>query len=72
MMPVMDGWDFRQEQLSDPSLHDIPVLVVSASGFSAETIRMQLGDVELIRKPVKYSDLLKALRRVCGPETSAA
>jgi CheY-like chemotaxis protein len=71
MMPVMDGWDFRHEQLSDPSLRDIPVLVVSASGFSRETIRMQLGDIELIRKPVNFSELLGALRRACGPATSA-
>ena len=31
MMPVMDGWDFRAAQLADPSLRDIPVIVISAS-----------------------------------------
>ena len=31
MMPVMDGWQFRAEQLSDPDLASIPVVVVSAS-----------------------------------------
>jgi CheY-like chemotaxis protein len=67
MMPVMDGWDFRHEQLNDPSLRDIPVLVVTASGFSRDTIRMQFGDVELIPKPVHYFALLEALARACGP-----
>jgi CheY-like chemotaxis protein len=71
MMPVMNGWEFRHEQLNDPSLCDIPVVVVSASGFSAETIRMQFGDVELIRKPVPLFDLLGALGRVCVPAASA-
>lgn len=32
MMPVMDGWEFRNEQLADPQLSDIPVIVCSAAG----------------------------------------
>ena len=72
MMPVMDGWDFRREQLNDPSLRDIPVLVVSASGSSPERLRLQLGDVELIPKPVPYAQLLEALGRVCRLAASAA
>ena len=67
MMPVMDGWDFRQEQLGDPALRDIPVVIVSAVGFSGETIRMQFGDVAVFTKPVPYLDLLVVLRRAGGP-----
>src|SRR5688500_52238 len=32
MMPVMNGWQFRQQQLRDPVLAPIPVVVVSALG----------------------------------------
>jgi CheY-like chemotaxis protein len=32
MMPVMDGWHFRAEQLKDPALARIPVVVMSAAG----------------------------------------
>jgi CheY-like chemotaxis protein len=32
MMPVMDGWQFRTAQKSDPALAEIPVIVISASG----------------------------------------
>ena len=71
MMPVMDGWDFRQEQLDDPDLRDIPVVVVSAVGFSGETIRMQFGDVAVFSKPVPYLDLLVVLRRACEPPVAA-
>ena len=35
MMPVMDGWQFRIEQLSDPELAGIPVVVMSASDDGA-------------------------------------
>jgi len=71
MMPVMDGWDFRHIQLNDPALRDIPVLLVTASGFSLETIRKQFGDVELIRKPIPYAALRETLRRVCRRDSSA-
>ena len=30
MMPVMNGWQFRAEQLQDPALAGIPVVVMSA------------------------------------------
>jgi CheY-like chemotaxis protein len=71
MMPVMDGWDFRQVQLADSQLRDVPVVVVTAAGFSEETIRLEFGDVEVIPKPVPYLTLLAALGRVCGASVAA-
>lgn len=29
-MPVMDGWEFREQQLADPALRDIPTIIYSA------------------------------------------
>ncbi|MBY0274215.1 response regulator [Candidatus Binatia bacterium] len=29
-MPVMDGWEFREHQLADPALRDIPTIIYSA------------------------------------------
>jgi CheY-like chemotaxis protein len=71
MMPVMDGWDFRHEQLRDPALRDIPVVVVTATGFSEKTIRMQFGNVDLLPKPVPYLDLLALLGRARARSTAA-
>jgi CheY-like chemotaxis protein len=71
MMPVMDGWDFRQEQLQDPALRPIPVVVVTAAGFSSESIRTQFGNVVLISKPVPILDLVDALGRACDPTSSS-
>lgn len=31
MMPVMDGWTFRQEMMKDPSLAAVPVIVMTAA-----------------------------------------
>ena len=63
MMPPMDGWDFRQRQLSDPKLAKIPTIVISAAGFSAESVKAQFGDVEYIPKPISLLALLDALER---------
>ena len=72
MMPVMDGWDFRHEQLHDPTLKDIPVIVVTATGFSADTIRGQFGNVDVLPKPVPYFDLLGFIDRAGSPGSPAA
>jgi len=67
MMPVMDGWDFRHEQMRDADLKEIPVVVISAAGFSADTVRAQFGGVEYLPKPLPTDHLLEMLRRVCAP-----
>ena len=64
MMPVMDGWDFRNEQLADPDLKDIPVVILTAAGFSAETVRAQFGDIPFVSKPPPHTGLLDVVRRV--------
>ena len=66
MMPVMNGWDFRREQLQDADLKDIPVIVVTAAGLSEATIRTQLGDVAFVPKPSPDGALVTAIRRCCG------
>jgi CheY-like chemotaxis protein len=56
MMPVMDGWAFRREQLRDPHLAHIPVIVLSA---------LHHGWVEgvppTLPKPVNVKQLLAEL-----------
>lgn len=69
MMPVRTGWDFRREQLADPALREIPVVVVTASGVSAESLRKDMGEVELVPKPYTSRSLVQAIGRAlaaCG------
>jgi len=63
MMPVMNGWDFRSAQLSDPELANIPVVVVSACGFSGRTVLSQFGVADYVPKPLDTDALMKAITR---------
>jgi len=65
MMPMMDGWDFRAEQLADPSLRDTPVVVISASGFTRHTLQQQFKAYEVLLKPIELGRFLRALRGAC-------
>jgi len=65
MMPVMDGWTFRREQLRDPQLAHIPVIVLSA---------LHHGWVEgippTLPKPIDIHQLLTELEEVLTPPIS--
>ena len=65
MMPVMDGWEFRAEQRKDRSLADVPVVVVSALGDTAQKA-VQDGAAAFVSKPLHWQALLPVLERFCG------
>jgi CheY-like chemotaxis protein len=64
MMPVMDGRAFREEQLKDPALSLIPVIVLSAFRDSAETAR-QLAVAGHLSKPVRLDVLMSMVESFC-------
>ena len=72
MMPMMDGWDFRAEQLADPSLREIPVVVISAGGFARETLQHQFKTHEVLPKPLDLEGFLRALQNACGGSASGS
>ena len=65
MMPGMNGWEFRENQLGDPDLSAIPVVVITAAGFGPATIKSQLPGVSYIRKPLPLDDVLAAIAESC-------
>ena len=56
MMPVMDGYEFRIEQRRDPTIADIPVLVLTAGSMGERVAEM--GVTGHMRKPVDLDKLL--------------
>jgi CheY-like chemotaxis protein len=70
MMPGIDGAEFlaRLRQLRDG--RDVPVIVVSAIGHlmqGRESDVSAAGVAEVLSKPVSYTTLIAAVRRVIGP-----
>ncbi len=62
VMPVMDGWAFRDAQRQRPDLAGIPMVVLSAS-FPADSPRIRaLGAEAVLSKPVGMERLLRAVR----------
>ena len=62
MMPEMDGAQFREEQMRDPKLAQIPVIVLSADRKIAEKAR-ELGVHTFLVKPLGPEQLLAMVER---------
>jgi two-component system, OmpR family, response regulator CpxR len=63
-MPVMDGYGFRELQLTNPRLASIPVVVLTgASGY--DRMAANLGLQHIFRKPLDPNDLLSAVTTLC-------
>lgn len=62
MMPVMDGWQFRREQITTTGIAHIPVIVVSAAGRE----RLEQIDADaILSKPVDLDELLARVTQYC-------
>jgi CheY-like chemotaxis protein len=59
-MPVMTGWEFREAQLRDAELAEIPVVVVSSAAGIAVSADARLG------KPFEVDDLLQVIEALAA------
>ena len=65
MMPVMDGWKFREEQQKLPAFASIPVITVTADG-NARGKAASIQAAGYVTKPVTIDSLLDEVERVFG------
>lgn len=63
MMPVMDGWRFREEQQKLPELASIPVVLISADGRTPDKAK-DLGTAGYLHKPISLQRLQAEVARV--------
>jgi CheY-like chemotaxis protein len=63
MMPVMNGWQFRQAQVRDPALSGIPVVVVTAAGGKDDIPAIDAAG--WLSKPVDFDQLLATIAPLC-------
>jgi CheY-like chemotaxis protein len=62
MMPIMDGWEFRAEQLRDSSFRTVPVVILSG----AANIAREATDLSAsghVGKPIRLELLLDIISR---------
>jgi CheY-like chemotaxis protein len=69
MMPVMDGLQFRVEQMSDPELRNIPVIVMSADGHMESKLESVSADGYL-SKPIRLETILASVERYLLPASA--
>lgn len=62
MMPVMDGFQFRERMNSNPDLANIPVIVMSADG-NVTVKKARIGASDYLRKPIDIDVLLERIER---------
>lgn len=63
MMPIVSGWDVLKERATDPALHSIPIIVVSANR-GPELANAMDGICAFLPKPFDIS-VLNSLVRSC-------
>lgn len=62
MMPVKDGFQFKAEQSVDPTISNIPVIIMSANGnMSAKKELAMVTD--FLKKPIDLDALLSTINR---------
>lgn len=64
-MPIMDGAEFRRRQLGDPTIADVPVVVISAAAGLERKVA-SLGLAGWLEKPIHIDALFAIVGRYCG------
>lgn len=64
MMPVLDGFGFRKEQVKDKRLSSVPTILLSADSRLPEKAK-DIGFEEFIKKPIDLDHLLSIAEKYC-------
>jgi CheY-like chemotaxis protein len=64
MMPVMDGYAFRTEQMKNPDWNKIPLVVMSAEANAKEKMK-KYNVTAFLAKPVELDTILKTVETYC-------
>lgn len=73
MMPDMDGWEVYQQIKSDPSTHQIPVIVVTAKAQNIDKVLgLHIAKVDdYIAKPFGPQELIESVEKILGKKETS-
>jgi len=63
MMPQLDGWSVLRQLKEDPTLRDIPVIMVTI--LNERALAIPLGAAELLTKPIDRQRLIALMAQYC-------
>jgi CheY-like chemotaxis protein len=61
MMPYMNGFEFREAQLKDKKMADIPTIILSAAGKHDDIEKLHFK--ECLKKPLDLETLIDVVKR---------
>lgn len=64
MMPGLNGMEFRERQMRDPRIKDVPVVLLTGAGAHAVDPRTVVG-ARVLRKPFDFDELFALLGSMC-------
>lgn len=65
MMPVMNGFEFREAQLADPRIAAVPVVLMTADSHVKEKTT-RIGAAGALAKPFDIDEVLRVVKRFAG------
>lgn len=71
LMPGMDGWGVRREQMSDAALAEIPTIILTGAPLPS-LVHDQLRAADYLLKPVGRDHLISVVSNYCEPAVHAA
>ncbi len=72
MMPRLDGWEVLRRLQEDPSLAQVPVVLVTALSSERDRLRGVItGAVRTVTKPFRHDPLLEVVREALAPQDGA-
>jgi CheY-like chemotaxis protein len=61
MMPIMNGYEFRNAQLIDPKISNIPTIILSAGGKYEDIEKLHFQ--ESLKKPLDLETLINVVKK---------
>jgi DNA-binding response OmpR family regulator len=66
-LPGMSGWDMLVQIDADPTLYNIPVIIMTASPLSDHSgTQLYANIADKLVKPVSVTDFMLAIKKACG------
>ena len=66
-LPMMNGWDMLKVVAADPTLPNIPVIILTSFLSTRNLDEQGYPNIrELLSKPISANDLVKAVKKVIG------